>query len=77
MYMFKTAEELKSFIEWAREQRIKSVKVGTVHVEFSELAFISEDTYKDLTNGGPSTLADTEPVDTDEENELLFASATR
>jgi len=75
--MFKTAEDLKAFIDWARERRIKSVKVGTIQVEFSELAFVPDETYQDLTNGGPSTLADTEPVDTDEENELLFASATR
>lgn len=75
--MFKTTEELKLFIEWAKEQKIKTLKVGDIHVDFSDLAFLPETMYQDLTNGGPSTLAETEPVDSDEEEELLYHSATR
>lgn len=75
--MFKTVEELKSFISWAHDQKIKVLKVGDVQIEFSEISFIPEDAYQDLTNGGPSTLAETEPLDSKEEEELLYHSAIR
>ena len=68
-------EELKSFITWAHGQKIKSLKIDGVEVEFSELSFIPDSELKDLASGGSGTLAETEPFDQKEEEELLFASA--
>jgi hypothetical protein len=75
--MFNTQEDLKSFIEWARTLKIKSIKVNGVEIEFSELAFVPETAFEDLTNGGPSTLAETEPLDPKEEEDLLYHSSIR
>lgn len=75
--MFKTADELKEFIEWAKTQQIQKVKLKGVEVEFSAYAFVPGLTsdLPELSNGGASTLADLEPVDKDEEEELLFHSS--
>lgn len=77
--MFKTPDDLKAFLTWAKDQKIKSVSVADdgVKVEFSDLAFVPEDAFQDLTNGGPSTLAETEPIDPKEEEDLLFHSSIR
>lgn len=40
--MFKTQEELRAFIEWAISKKVARVKVGTIEVEISALAFIDE-----------------------------------
>jgi hypothetical protein len=50
--MTKDAKELKDFIEWAKSQRIKRIKVskGTTEVEFSDLAFIDGLGVDDLSN---------------------------
>lgn len=40
--MFKTQEELKSFILWAIDQKITRVKVDKVEVEISAYAFIDK-----------------------------------
>ena len=74
--MFKTVEELKEFIEWAKTQQIQKVKLKGVEVEFSPYTFLPNiDTLPELSNGGASTLADLEPVDPTEEEELLFHSS--
>lgn len=38
--MFKDIEQIKSFIIWAREQKIKKIKLKGIEVEISDLAFI-------------------------------------
>lgn len=40
--MFKDVEELKSFISWAKKQKITSMRVGEVSVEFAALAHVEE-----------------------------------
>lgn len=82
--MFKNSQELKDFILWCLQQRIKSVQVGETKVEFSDYAFL------DLVTGGQSldgmampneerntskTLVDTLQADTQEEEDLLYYSS--
>lgn len=38
--MFKTPSELKEFIIWAKEHKVKRVRVDNIEVEISDLAFI-------------------------------------
>lgn len=38
--MFKTQDELKAFIIWAKEQKIQRIKIDKIEVEISNLAFI-------------------------------------
>jgi hypothetical protein len=38
--MIKDLETLKEFITWAKIHKVKSVKLGDIHVEMSDLAFI-------------------------------------
>lgn len=40
--MIKTIEELKDLIIFAREQKLKSLKIGGVSIEVSDLAHVSE-----------------------------------
>ncbi len=47
--MFKDSNELKQFILWSREQKIKKVKVKGVEVEFSDFAWLhDEDVQKNV-----------------------------
>lgn len=40
--MVKTVEELKDLIEWAKKTRVKSLKIGEIEVQMSDLAFIDQ-----------------------------------
>lgn len=40
--MFKTVEQLKEFIMWAKTQQIKQVKIKGVDVTFSDLALVEQ-----------------------------------
>lgn len=74
--MFKTTGELQAFLAWAKMMKIKTVKVGDISVEFSELGFIPESDLKELSgSGGATTLAESEPMDPEEEEDLAFWSA--
>lgn len=44
--MFKKQEELRAFIEWAISKKVARIKVGTVEVEISPLAFVDEAAFK-------------------------------
>lgn len=79
--MIETTQELKDFILWCHTQKIKSVKVGTVEVQFSDIAFY--DTIAGLTSepvkveerNTSETLADAENPKPNEDEEMLFWSA--
>jgi len=82
--MFKNSQELKDFILWCLQQRIKSVQVGETKVEFSDYAFIDILTAPPANSGlGPQseekdtskTLVDTMQMDAKEEEDLLFYSS--
>lgn len=38
--MVKSIEELKNLIIWAKEQKIKSLKIADIHIEISDLALV-------------------------------------
>lgn len=44
--MINSIEELKEFILWAKSQKVKSIKLGDINVEMSDLAFIGD--FQDL-----------------------------
>lgn len=76
--MFKTTSDLKEFILWCQQAKIKAVKVGDVEVQFSDLAFLDlvaqEEPLKPREERDTSkTLVDTAPEEADED--LLFWSA--
>jgi len=77
--MFKTADELQKFLEWAQAKMIKQVKIGDIEVEFSELAYIPDDPLSGLKelSSGKSTLTDESIKQEDEggEDPDLFWSA--
>lgn len=80
--MFKTTHDLREFILWCRQAKIKAVKVGNVEVQFSDLAFLNEEDLTELSEVSLKQLkADAsmqEAVDAkeaeDEDNDLLFWS---
>lgn len=84
--MFKTTQDLKEFILWAKDQRIEAVKVGDVEVKFSTLAFLVPDEMNlDQETAKPAsteerntskTLVDT-LTNTDEEDEELLTWSSR
>lgn len=75
--MFKDTKELQDFILWCRKGRIKTVQVGDIKVEFSDLAFIDEiavvepETTEEKDTS--KTLVDTDQQ-TDEEDLLFWSS---
>lgn len=75
--MFKTVEEIKEFVTWARSQKIKSVKVGDLEIEMSELAYVepmnAEEIISRLDNKTYADDADSNAKK--EEEELLLWSA--
>jgi len=74
--MFKTVSELQAFIAWSKMMKIKVVQIDNVRVEFSELGFLPESDLKELSgSGGATTLAESEPTDPEEEEDLAFWSA--
>jgi len=74
--MFKTVSELKEFITWAKETKLKKFKLDQVEFEFSDLALLSaSDSLKEVTDFEQKDLIDTEPVDPADENEALYWSA--
>ena len=72
--MFKTPEELKKFISWARDNKIKRVKVDNLEFEVSDLAFV-EDVQSIISQVVPAASNTTEPeAAKKEEEDLLFWS---
>lgn len=79
--MIKNLEELKSFILWAKGQKVKSVELAGIRIELSDHAFIEE--YLNDTG----TPLSSEPLDTDKslfdgtaeeaenEDEILYHSS--
>lgn len=80
--MFNSIEDLKSFLIWAKKERISAIKVQEIEVHFSTLAFVEEDASPDAPKSPAATeerntsqtLMD-EPMSKEEEEDLLFHSA--
>lgn len=73
--MFTTTAQLKNFILWAKKQGIRELKVDNVEIKFSELVFLPSNELKDMSLGGASTLADTEQLSQEEQDDLLYHSS--
>ena len=79
--MLTNIQELLDFIEYAKEQKIKSFQIGEIKVDFSELAFIDQL----ASDGSMGRRMQTEEKDTsktlvdtlseDNEDDLLFWSS--
>jgi hypothetical protein len=75
--MFKDLDELKSFLMWAKEEKISAVKVDGMEVHFNSLAFMD-----DITSLQEQTVEEAEarkidPVkddkDIDEDEDLFYS----
>jgi hypothetical protein len=75
--MFNNIEDIKKFITWAKENKLKSFKIKDIEVEISELSFIEEEKQDELKEALGDTLVDTETTDPKELEELLFWSAQK
>jgi hypothetical protein len=83
MSFFKDVEELKAFLVWAKGEKIKALQVGSVKVEFHELAMVGDlpeltnesEEPKNRTNPNISADGINVPDETDSEEDLLFHSA--
>lgn len=76
--MFKSLQEVKKFVTWAKEQKIKSFKINDIEFEISELSFLPEtEQANTLKEAIGDTLTDTEQLDPKEEEELLFWSTQK
>lgn len=72
--MLNNINEIKEFITWAKENKVKSFKSGDLEFEISEIAMIPEE---ELKPGLPlaDTLTDTDPEAAEDDEEALFWSA--
>lgn len=78
--MFKNTDEIKTFILWCKENKVKSFKLGDLSVELSEISFIPEEELTApnapaFTNS--ATLLDTENESNKDNEELLYWSTNR
>ena len=78
--MVKDINELKNLILWAKEQKVKSIKIADIHFELSDLALVeSMSSIEDLIlNEDKKTviqkdLIDSEP-ETSDEDELYWST---
>ena len=77
--MFKTVEELKSFIQWAQDKQIKRVKIGDIEVEVSDIFYANK--IMNPTSSQPAEFEDSKNTNNpnelseDEYEDLLFHSA--
>lgn len=77
--MLKTIDELKDLILFARQQKLKSLKIGEIELEISELAHVEQ--FSGLEMGQSRNTAVTAssgsliPDSIDEDEDLLFHSS--
>ena len=74
--MLKNLEDIKLFIEWCKEHKVKSFKAEDVQFELSELAFIENVTdYSEKLQTSVDETKFEEDQQKKEEEELLFWSS--
>jgi len=76
--MLKNIQEIKQFIEWAKENKVKSFKSGDIEFEISELAMIpgeeeNQARIKSLLES-TETITDTDPEANEDDEEALYWS---
>ena len=74
--MLNNVEDVKLFIEWCKEHKVKSFKIKDLQFELSELSFIetSEDNADKLVNSLAQSNFEAEQAK-QEDDELLFWSS--
>jgi hypothetical protein len=72
--MFKTTDELKTFILWAKKEGLKRVKVGEVEFELSDLTLAAAMSNVQPSDG-PTRDASTGSIPDITDDELLYMSA--
>ena len=77
--MLKTQQSIKKFIQWCRENKVKSFKNENIQFELSEMAFIPEIDagLKEINLDDKKTMADIEDMTPSEYQEMLMWSSTR
>jgi hypothetical protein len=78
--MFKSQDELKAFILWAKEQKLKRIRISDVEVEISDVALIESLSVDQISQVSPSTTFDETVSKEDqqkEDDELLFWSTQK
>lgn len=82
MEALKDIEQIKSFLIWAKKQKIKHIKVGELDVEFSELDYLPETSeedvakqLKEITDFESKTMVDTEDMTQEDMDELMYWSS--
>lgn len=73
--MIKNLDDLKAFITWARDNKIKKVKMKGIEVEISDLAFIDQISSQVGTNTATDLSKSQMPED-NEEDLLFYSSST-
>ncbi len=76
--MLKNIEDIKLFIEWCREHKVRSFKFEDIQFELSELSFI--ESTKSYTDDLQSTLDESKfekEQQEQEDKEMLFWSSNR
>ena len=76
-YMFTTLSELKEFVIWAKEQKLKRVRIKDIEIEISDIALVD-----DLMTSTSQPVNKTEPQENDtvaqnNEDEQLLMWSTR
>lgn len=73
--MFKTSAQLKDFIIWCQENKVKIFKNNDIEFELSELAFLPEnENYEEIKLTDENTFSDTDGMTEEEKDELLYWS---
>lgn len=73
--MFKNIEEVKKFITWCKENKVKAFNSENVTFELSELSFIENQNYDEIKMDDTKTFSDLSNLEKDETEELLFWSS--
>jgi hypothetical protein len=72
--MFKSIEELKSFIIWAKQNQLSSVKVGEFQVEISQIGILESSGHLAPTDKS-KPIPSIPKTEEDEDEDLLFWSS--
>jgi hypothetical protein len=81
--MITNLDQLKNFIMWCKDQKVKKMNIGDIQFEISELDFIPEETGTPMTasnlgNYNTETLVDTleDSIDPKNDPDLFWSSNT-
>lgn len=73
--MLKNIDEIKKFIEWCKENKVKNFKSDNIEFELSELSFIETQEYKEINLEDGKQFSDLSNLDKNETEDLLFWSS--